>query len=230
MTNPLQKNPLLHWLLAGANGAEPTQRAAVYARLVRSNLVSVIEEAFPVTRQILADSAFESRIQRFLVQAGPTTYFYRDIPRDFLHWVQAETLSYSDLMAYEWLQFEAARHPVDLALLEPIKETVIRPNPTMQIGVYERAVHAMDPNNPSPEVFAQPMAYLVWRRPHTDAIAFQRVGLAVARFLGLASTGAQTLDELCNVLETEGTLSSAKEVGPVLAAVVQELRARDGLL
>ena len=56
MSDPLQKNPLLQWLLTGAKGEKPTDRAEIYARLVRSNLSNVIEEAFPVTREMLTET------------------------------------------------------------------------------------------------------------------------------------------------------------------------------
>jgi len=230
MTNPLHNNPLLFWLLDGSVGPAPTQRADVYTRLVRNNLHEVVFNAFPMVQRILTVEEMESLVDRFLTNAGPTTFFYRDIPRDFLHWAEAEAVPYADLLSYEWLQFEAARHPADLASLSTIDDDFIRPNPTMQVGVYERPVHTLDGDTPNPDPFAQPMAYLVWRRPTTDEVVFHRVGLGVARALGLASTQPQALEDLCATLETEGTLSSAEDALPRLTTVFSELRMREGLL
>ena len=213
----------------------PRARADVYRRLVRANLTAVIGNAFPVARAIYGPFLDAEVIAPFLAAGGPSTSYYRQVPGDVVRWaVQAEH-PHADLLHYEWLELVAARHPADVDAwhTEPrpgaSADTAVPVdlNPTLQLAVYTRPVHLFSADVPSPEAFATPSAYAVWRRPRTDVVVFHRLGLVLARALELAQTTPQSLETLACTVAAEAGLDAAV-IAPALAAVVRELAGREG--
>jgi hypothetical protein len=224
---------LARYFLAKEPGEPPElQRAAVYRRLVRANLRSGAAYAFPATRSLLGEDGFTALIADFLEAGGPRTSFYHDIPLDLVGWAEAAEHPLADLLQWEWLRIVAGRHPADLDALaaEPGTGGEIRPNPTMQIGVYSRPVEKISPETPEPEPYASVMAYLVWRRPETDRIETHKVGLLLARALALAAEAPATADVLADRLAAEIAGIDRSAILESLAALERELRERDGVL
>jgi hypothetical protein len=214
---------------------EPSQlpaveRIDVYRRLVRANLRSVISNAFPETREVLGPEKFELLFEEFLHAGGPNTPFYRDIPGDLVSWAGTLEHPLADLLQWEWLETTAARHPADLELLPPIDPLLIRPNPTMQLAVYSRPVDEFSAENPQPQPFSSPMAYLVWRRPRTDETETHRVGILLARGLALAAEQPQTAEAIAELLSAEAPGLDRSVILSSLREVERELRSREGIL
>jgi hypothetical protein len=213
----------------------PRSRADVYRRLVRANLGAVIGNAFPVARAIYGARLDAELITPFLAAGGPSTSYYRQVPGDLVRWaVQAEH-PHADLLHYEWLELVAARHPADvdawhIAPRPSASADAPSPvdlNPTLQLAVYTRPVHLISADRPSPEPFATPSAYAVWRRPRSDVVVFHRLGLLLARALEHALAVPQPVDELVRTVATEARLDAAV-IATALAAVVRELAGREG--
>lgn len=210
-------------------------RASVYRRLVRTNLSTVIGNAFPVARAIYGARLEPELIAPFLAAGGPSTSYYRQVPGDVVRWALQVEHPHAELLHYEWLELVAARHPADVdawhAAPNPTASTdapaLVDLNPTLQLGVYTRPVHLISSETPSPEPLPTPSAYAVWRRPQTDAVVFHRLGLVLARALEHALAAPQPVETLARTVAEESRLHAAA-IAPSLAAVVNELAGREG--
>lgn len=219
---------LLRYTFASEPGTQPLPRAGVYRGLVRGNLQAVIENAFPITVDMLGMDRFQSLLADFLDGGGPVTSLYRDIPGDVVSWAMATQHAYADLLHYEWLELVAARHPADLDDWSPPPDSHLHVNPTVQVGVYDRMVHLMGPDEPDPPRLDRPTAYLVWRRPNTDHVAFHRVGLLLARGLARAAVEPVSIESLAKRLARESGLDEAI-VADRLGDAASAMKERDGL-
>ncbi len=219
-------------LLSAAAPADLPPRAALYRRLVRENLRAVVRNAFPVACAVLGPRFDAELFDGFLAAGGPRTSYYREVPGDLVTWAVDHEHPDADLLHYEWLELLAARHPADVDGPR-VDDGRVRPNPTLQLGIYGRPVHTMGATEPDPPPFAAPSAYLVWRRPRTDAVVFHRVGLVIARAIEVAAEGAETgapltAAELVARVVGEAGLEAAV-VRAALDGALAELRARDGV-
>lgn len=210
-------------------GAPPMPGAEVYRRLMRANLQTVIDNAFPVTRRILSAKDFGELYAAFLEDRGPSTPYYREVPGDFVAYAESVEHPYADLLDYEWVELVARRHPAKVEIPDP-PSTGLRANPTLQIRIYSRPVHEMSEALPRPEPFDVPMAYLIWRRPDEEVV-FHRAGLIIARAVELLlEAGAAPLDlgSLCLHLAGETGLPE-RDLDRALREAFQEIARRDGI-
>jgi hypothetical protein len=221
---------LARYFLDEAEGQSTLQRAPVYRSLVRGSLKNAIIGEFSRTADVLGEEGFETLVERFLDAGGPSTSLYRDIPGDFVGWAFESEHPLADLIQWEWLEIVAARHPADLDAIDPIEEDLVRPNATMQIALYERPVDEIDAETPEPDPFDTPTAYLVWRRPRTDEIESEWVGMLIARALALASESPGTVEALASRIAGEVPGLEAQAIARALDETCRALRARDGIL
>ncbi|MFN4264103.1 MAG: DUF2063 domain-containing protein [Thioalkalivibrionaceae bacterium] len=72
------------------------RRLAIYRRLFRNNVRSLLAGAFPVTERVLGKSAFHSLVDRFYAEhAAHTPYFHR-IGEEFVTWVSDQAQALAD--------------------------------------------------------------------------------------------------------------------------------------
>lgn len=229
MSDPLEA--LAAFVLAEQPGdVLPIARAPVYRRLVRNTLREVLKSSLPITRKVLGEEGFEALFSRFLAAGGPKTSFYHAIPGDLVSWALETEEPQADLMHYEWIELLAARHPADLDAIDRSPSEQVRPNPTMQLGIYLRPVHQISESNPTPEPLRAPSAYLVWRRPVTDQVVFHRAGLLIARVIELASEQPLTAAELVERARAEAPGIDRAELHRAVGESLAQLAERDGVL
>lgn len=85
-------------------------RLSLYRRLVRNNLTGVTEKMMKRTRarmEAIAAGAFDASFAAFLDEVGPRTHYLRDVPADFLEWVEPRWRARADVPA--WL-VDLAQH------------------------------------------------------------------------------------------------------------------------
>lgn len=209
----------------------PIANAAIYHRMVHANLSTVIANALPVTVSILDEDAMSELIEHFLADGGPETPLYRDVPGDFVAWATRDGHAYADLMGYEWLELIAARHPADADDMPPLSDPeLVRLNPTIQVGVYSRAVHQLRPEQVEVEQFGVPKAYLVWRRPLTDEVCFHRVGLVLAQTLGVASAEPTDIPSMVRTTINQLPAVDSRQLTAALIDLVALMRCKEGVL
>jgi hypothetical protein len=100
----------------------------------------------------------------------------------------------------------------------------------MQLAVFLRPVEKITREDRSPERFASPMAYAVWRRPRTDEIEMHRMGLLLARGLALAATSPMSLEAVADRLAAETPDLSPEAIRAGLTELQRELSAREGII
>jgi hypothetical protein len=212
-------------LTAAAPRADDPPRVALYRRMVRENLRTVLDNAFPVTRGALGPEGWSALVEAALAGAGPRSPLYSAAPATLVAHAREAGHAYAELLDYEWLELVAARHPAELDAIPRDAPTQL--NPTMQLGLYTHAVERVTDEAPALEPLAAPTAYLVWRRPRTDEVVFHRAGLVLARTLELwAERGAA--DAVATVAAESGLAPDV--IQRALADGLEALRARDGVL
>lgn len=209
------------------SGDPPMKGAEVYRRLMRANLKTVIDNAFPVARRILSARDFGDLFAGFLEERGPSTPYYREVPGDLVAYAEAVEHPYADLLDYEWVELVARRHPARVEGAPALIDGVLRANPTLQIRIYSRPVHEMSEALPRPEPFDVPMAYLIWRRPDEEVV-FHRAGLIIARAVELLLEAPAELAGLRRHLMAETGLPE-RDLDRALSAALLEMSQRDGI-
>ncbi len=100
------RNPALHALPAGF----PEQGAAIYKELLFNKFNDSLALCFPVTRDILGESAWQQLLQAFIAEHRCHSPYYRQIPDEFIHYLQTERVSETDppflleLAHFEWVE------------------------------------------------------------------------------------------------------------------------------
>ncbi len=64
-------------------------RWSIYRTMVRARLHRVCEQALKRTREALGEEAFRALVDRWLASAPPSTRFFRELPGEFVAWVDA---------------------------------------------------------------------------------------------------------------------------------------------
>ncbi|MFN2338542.1 MAG: DUF2063 domain-containing protein [Gammaproteobacteria bacterium] len=153
----------------------PARRMRVYEELLFNNLEGFLLACYPVTRKLLGARAWRRLAKRFFAEHRCDSPLFRDIPRAFLAWMQANASQavpdrpyLYELMHYEWLELAVAIDPVeDVAdgverdgdLLEDIPVL----NPTTRLASYRYPVHEIRPRfRPAPAA-GHDHHYLVYR-------------------------------------------------------------------
>jgi hypothetical protein len=113
---------------------ESPQRLTIYRRLVRNSLLGVTYRLLARTRARMGE-AFDESFDAFLEQRAPRTHFLKDVPSEFLAWVEPRWRSDErvlphllDLARYELAHFEIGAMPrvgeprdlADVALDRPL--------------------------------------------------------------------------------------------------------------
>ena len=97
--------------------ASAPPRLALYRRLIRNNLTGVTGKMLARTRARLNERAgeFDAAFARFLADRGPRTHYLRDVPREFLAWVEPQWRKQEDvppwavdLARHELVEYEVA--------------------------------------------------------------------------------------------------------------------------
>jgi hypothetical protein len=129
-------------------------RVAVYRSLVRNGLSSVVLRALPRTRARMnraADGRFDRDFASFVDRVGPRTHYLRDVPAEFLAWVEPiwradPTLPpyLADLAVHEITAFSVSTAAGHVASAQPAEVALDRPLafvPSATLTRYRWRVH-----------------------------------------------------------------------------------------
>ncbi|MGO8999349.1 MAG: putative DNA-binding domain-containing protein [Polyangiaceae bacterium] len=209
-------------------------RLSLYRRLVRNNLTGVTEKILKRTRarvNALAAGSFDASFASFLDQVGPRTHHLRDVPGEFLDWVEPQWRAragawgdlpawVADLARHELVEFQVAAAAVSK---EPARVTEIaagRPlvfAEAVRLMQYAFAVHELpldidDRSEPSPS----PTSLLVYRDGENvvQVLALSPFAAAITRrLLG----GAPLLDAVRDAATDVGASPGVLDVSRFLA-------------
>ena len=182
----------------------PARRMKVYNDLLRNNLEGFLLSCFPVCRKILGKRRWDRLVSAFFRDHACHTPFFRQIPEEFLKYLQAESTVPEDLPEflpelahYEWVELEldtsdrdargAGEVSNDVFALDstgdPLAGRLIF-NPVLRVLAYRWPVHRLSPRfKPS-----QPPAEATFMLAFRDAefhVRFILLNAASARLLTL---------------------------------------------
>lgn len=172
------------------------RRLRLYRRLVRHNVVNVIELMLPATKRrldaVAAGAVFEATIDAFMHEVGPKTPHLRDVPSEFLafaapRWKADARLprwiaDHAALELYDFTIGVAPRPPAPPELVDVDAEKPLVFQPPYALVRLDWAVNGIE-ENAEPE--ERPVAVLVYR----DAAH-------ASRFLELTPLAAAILERL----------------------------------
>ncbi len=177
------------------------RRMGVYTEIVFNNLAEVVSACFPVCRSLLGVRRWNRLLRRFFIEHQCTSPLFRQIPEEFLRWLEAtqehETTKeklpvflYS-LAHYEWIEMALAFS--DAAAIEHVAEGDMlgkRPvlAPALALLSYPYAVHRINKRRQPEQPDDQPTHIVVFRRAD-DIVKFIVLNPVSARLLALLSTG-----------------------------------------
>lgn len=196
----------------------PARRMKVYNELIYNNLEGFLLACFPVCRKILGKRRWERLMRIFLRDHECHTPYFRQIPEEFLKFLQGGWVLPEDFPAflpelahYEWVELELDTSDRDahLPTHDPEGDLLAgRPllNPVMRVLAYRWPVHRLSPRFKPNEPPAQPTFTLAYRG-NDHRVRFILINSATARLLTLLQEhSGQTGREMLALLEMEMSL------------------------
>ncbi len=189
------------------------RRMAVYNEIVFNNLQGLVESCFPLTREVLGVRRWTRLVRRFFVQHQCATPIFRQIPEEFLRWLEAEPQTdyppfLHSLTHYEWIE-------LSLAVSDAVMPEHVDPQgdlltscpvltPALALLSYPYAVQRIGKRYKPTQPDSQPTQIVAFRRAD-DEVKFIVLNPVSARLLALlaegTSTGLQALTQIAQELQ-----------------------------
>jgi len=191
----------------------PLRRMQAYRELVTNNVASAIDSCFPVASELVGAHRWENLVGSFFTEYRCTSPIYRDIPAQFLKWLEASAPAdlradypwLLELLHYEWMELALDIDPEEIpssgiAIHGRPLEGVPILNPLARLLTYRFAVHRIS-NESRPERPEPNPVHLVMVRQRDHEIGFLEVNPLVARLVEVlrdndTRTGSEVLDSL----------------------------------
>jgi hypothetical protein len=157
-----------------------TTRWQAYRRMVRSRFYQTIDHGFERMIGAVGVECFHALVDRFLDEDPPRSPYLRDLPGEFLRFVEAHLVALEglppyalDLMRYEWAELDTAYdheevRPEDVIALDMQKPAVL--SPAHRLLKLEFAVHSMGTDGSGAPALCAPVSLLLYRDRHTHDV------------------------------------------------------------
>lgn len=187
------RNPARHRRPAGTNA----RGMGVYRELVYNNLESFLLACFPVCRKMLGKRRWDRLVRAFFAGHRSHTPYFRQIPEEFLQFLQHAWQDRGDYPAYllelahyEWVELALSVSNRDEALpdYDPAGDLMCGIpllNPVLANLAYQWPVHTI---RPRARVEPRPSYFLVYRDAGMS-VHFVEQTPASARLIGLVESG-----------------------------------------
>ncbi len=187
----------------------PARRMAVYNELLFNNLCGFVDTCFPVVRELLGPSRWR-RLNRNFYRDWPLhTPWFRDIPREFVNYIQANQPRLRmprylpDLLHYEWVELAVDTMAAVAPEHDPAGDlTTGRPvlNPTLMNLCYAWPVHMISAvNRPRRGKTTHLLVY----RDAEYVVQFVESNATTARLIALLAQGNLTGEAACRQIAVE---------------------------
>lgn len=186
------------------------KRMAIYAEIVYDNIDSTLSACFPVAKNVLGSRKWKKLTRAFLAEYQSQTPIFREIPKQFLHYLQIKNTSIEfpnfllDLMHYEWVELYLSSMEVELpnALGADLQYGQPVINPAHLLLAYDYPVHTISKRN-QPKLTTP--TYLLMFRKHDYEIKFVLLNAITFQLLRLIkekpSSGKNLLLALANQMQ-----------------------------
>lgn len=211
---------------------------AVYKEIVFNNMMSTLTACFPVAKRTLGVRLWTKVVRTFFAQHACRTPLFRQIPEEFLRWLESDPMEnlpvylYS-LAHYEWVELaialseadvDADRYAVDGDLLagRPVLA------PALKVLQYPFPVQQISPNFKPTEPDDQPTHILAFRN-FEDEVRFIVLNPVSARLVNLLVEGRFTGAEALQVIATELQHPKPEVVQQGGLEILENLRAEQAI-
>ncbi len=215
------------------------RRMRVYGELVFNNMEATLAACFPVLRRVLGVRRWRRLVRAFLAQHRCATPWFRQIPEEFVGWLQGAPSAITglppflpSLAHYEWMELAIAVADVQDApaaadgdllagrpLLAAAHAVLEYPYPVQRIAP------RFQPMRPD----AEPTRLLVFRAAD-DTVHFSEINAVTARLLQLLGEGADSGRSALERIAAELGHADAHGVTGFGAQLLQELRRQGAIL
>ena len=198
--------------------ARPTgvaaRRMKIYNELLYNNLEGFLLACFPVLRSILSDRKWAKLVREFFAEHRCHTPFFRQIPDEFVHYVQSERgmragdpAYLSELVHYEWIELalSVSNKEIDQERIDPqgdLVKGVPALNPVLALLQYAYPVQRIGPHYQPRSAPAQPSYLLVFRDADFD-VRFIELNPVSARLLDLLQSGTLCAEKTLEIIAQE---------------------------
>lgn len=207
----------------------PARRMAVYNELLFNNVCGFLDSCFPVSRRVLGEARWR-RLGRSFYRDWPLhSPLYREIPREFVRYLEALHGSrlprwLPELAHYEWAELAVDVMEVAVPPHQPDGDLMQRPvqlNPALLSQAYAWPVHrigpAYRPRRPQP-------THLLLYRDADDAVQFTQINPVTARLLALLAAAPTTGEAACRQIAAELQHPAPAQLMAFGAALLDDLR------
>ena len=218
-------------------GVEP-QRMRVYKRLVYNNIESFLLSCFPVLRKVLGTRRWGRLVRAFLAIHRSHSPFFRQIPDEFIQFLQMEWTSPADypefmleLAHYEWIELalSISINVPDWKEIDPegslLKQRPLL-NPVLANLRYLWPVHRIGPR----ARIMPAETYLLVFRDTSDRIQFIEINAFTSRLIRLLETTEYTGQTALEIIAAESRHPSPEVVIQGGLEIMRDFRARGALL
>jgi hypothetical protein len=185
-------------------GADPSRWRA-YRRMVRARFYQVIDHAFERTIAVIGLERFHGIVDRFLAQDPPRSVYLRDVPGEFLRFVESSGRSTAlppfglDLMRFEWAELDVAYtyeevRPDDVVQLD--MERVAAISPAHRLLALDYPVHRIESDGAGAPAEPEPVRLCVYRDLSSHEIETLVLTPVAASILEQIAAGRQSLSDV----------------------------------
>lgn len=213
-------------------------RMRIYRRLVYNNVENFLLMCFPVLRKVLGTRRWRRLVRAFLATHRSRSPFFREIPDEFIQFLQTEWTSPADypefmleLAHYEWIELalSISMDVPDWEGIDPEGSLLEqRPvlNPVLANLCYRWPVHRIAPRTRIMSI----ETYLLVFRDTGDQIRFTEINAFTSRLVKLLETTGHTGQTALEIVATESHHPSPEVVIQGGLAIMRDLQARGALL
>lgn len=212
----------------------------IYNDLLYNNVFTLVSSCFPVTRMVLGSEHWEALLRSFFAQHRPRTPYFRQIPEEFLQFMQAREPAADDpdfliyLLHYEWVELalEVSDKDTDLTRVDAAGDLRSgRPllTPVHMLLSYPYAVHRISEDY-RPRIEQREETSLLAFRSRDDKVHFIVLNPVSARLVHLIASATMTGEEA-----VAAVVSELQHPDPAVAiqgghAILENLRREGAIL
>jgi len=219
----------------------PAKRIKVYSALLFDNMQTTLAACFPVCKRVIGVRRWNALVRRFFAGHRATTPLFRQIPEEFLRWLEQSDLTglppfFHELAHYEWVELALSVSDASPGPHAPEGSLLAgRPllAPALMLLRYDWPVQRISPRFKPREALAEPQWMLVFRDAG-DCVQFVELNAVSARLIEILqtaeTTGAEALSRVALELRHpdpdavvafgEALLKALREQGAIIGTAV----------
>jgi hypothetical protein len=190
------------------------QGAAIYVDLLYNKFNDSLELCFPVTHNVLGEAAWQQLLKAFIAEHRCKSPYYRQIPDEFIRYLQTERVSEYDppylleLAHFEWVEMVLAiaeAEPVTASTLNAVNDWLAcRPLfvPVFEVLHYFYPVQRINASY-QPTIPPAQATLILGFRDMDDVVQFIELQPATARLLEILQSAGCTVGEAIEQIAAE---------------------------